>query len=158
MSYIGKPPFPVQPALEADPTGECVFRAPDGYPPASLAEPGAGAPPRLRPLIVVYHYSLYDVKGIIVYPRNRFLSPQGAGSFYIYPADGSCTGNHPGATAPPLLIQEGSSGKGSPPQMRRGGAIGDGVVLNGVVLNRKCRNSRPQGGEITEPRPKVRHS
>ena len=31
--------------------------------------------------------------------------------------------------------------------MRRGGALGDGVVLN-----RKGRNSRPQGGEIAKPR------
>jgi hypothetical protein len=36
----------------------------------------------------------------------------------------------PALSAPPLLIQEGSSGKGSPPQMRRGGALGAGVVLN----------------------------
>ena len=35
----------------------------------------------------------------------------------------------PGANAPPLLIQEGSI-YGSPPQMRRGGAPGDGVVLS----------------------------
>jgi hypothetical protein len=35
----------------------------------------------------------------------------------------------PGAIAPTLLNQEGSFG-GSPPQMRRGGALSDGVVLN----------------------------
>ena len=35
----------------------------------------------------------------------------------------------PGANAPPLLIQEGRI-NGSPPQMRRGGAPGDGVVLS----------------------------
>ena len=38
----------------------------------------------------------------------------------------------PGANAPPLLIQEGSF-NGSPPQMRRGGALGDGVVLKTKV-------------------------
>ena len=42
----------------------------------------------------------------------------------------------PGASAPPLLIQGGVP-NGSPPQMRRGGAPGDGVVLS-----RKCRNWR----------------
>ncbi len=43
----------------------------------------------------------------------------------------------PDASAPPLLIQGGSF-NGSPPQMRRGGAPGDGVVLS-----RKCGNWRP---------------
>jgi len=61
----------------------------------------------------------------------------GAWSFYIFFRGDLRAANHPGAIAPPLLIQEGSSGKGSPPQMRRGGALGDGVVLS-----RKCRNSR----------------
>jgi type I restriction enzyme R subunit len=42
----------------------------------------------------------------------------------------------PSLGAPPLLNQEGSSKKSFPPRMRRGGALSDGVVLNGVVLNR----------------------
>jgi hypothetical protein len=74
-------------------------------------------------------------------PRGASARPRPlpwARGFYISSGYGAPTGIHPGAIAPPLLIQEGSSGKGSPPQMRRGGALGDGVVLN-----RKCTNSGP---------------
>jgi len=56
-------------------------------------------------------------------------------SFYICLGCDSCARNPPGATAPPLLIQEGSF-NGSPPQMRRGDAL-----AAGVVLSRKRRNS-----------------
>ena len=71
----------------------------------------------------------------VVYPRRprRWTSFCSAGvltsawSFYIYLGDGSSTGNHPGATAPPLLIQEGSSKKlpSSDEEGRRPGRRGD---------------------------------
>jgi hypothetical protein len=47
------------------------------------------------------------------YPGSQPSPPWGRGlwSLYIWLRRSSRTGNHPGATAPPLLIQEGSSYK-----------------------------------------------
>jgi hypothetical protein len=52
--------------------------------------------------------------------------------------------HHPGTKrASPSLKKEGSFGRGYPPQMRRDGAHGDGVVLNAVaaVSDRRSRSA-----------------
>jgi hypothetical protein len=77
-------------------------------------------------------------KAMFVPPNRQILAafkPSSSGKaegftpefVHFHPLRGPVT--TPGASAPPLLIQEGSL-NGSPPQMRRGGALGAGVVVN----------------------------
>ena len=115
--------------------------------------PGPGQPPGSLSAIVVYHYSLYDVKGIMVYSRSQVFEPPGGLEFVQLSTAWLVYRKPPrrDRASPPYSGGEPLGRRrrqqSSPPQMRRGGALGDGVVLN-----RKGRNSRPQGGEIAKPR------
>ena len=59
--------------------------------------------------------------------RRRNVSKSGAFGCAKFNTHGWMRETTPGANAPPLLIQEGRFND-SPPQMRRGGALSDGVV------------------------------
>jgi len=78
--------------------------------------------------------------------QRAFLQSRGS-ELALRPA----ASNHPGARRATLPNLGGESKKNSPPQKRRGGAVGAGVVLN-----RKRRNSRERqslsGGRGRSPR------
>jgi hypothetical protein len=100
---------------------------------------------KVRPtatLAIPSHPDARLAKAIIVTSKDRQISGRhGVRARVHVPASPETT---PAANAPPLLIQEGSF-KDSPPQMRRGGALGDGVVLNRKRKIREifCGNRRP---------------